>query len=667
MQTDLILGRPDFASAARAQENCFLLANGLGGYCALSAAWSATRGDHALLMACTTPPAERLDLVHRLGETLTVGEQSVFLSTQDRTGAEGEDGWRHLALFDAAAPRWVYDALGVRVTRRVAMAYGQNTVAVQYTVQNGTDEPCTLAVTPWLRFVPKGGRLTQRRRFAWGGGVIESGGVRLYYAVEHGRAEARPLRFEHEYYRHDAPDGRTATGLAAAAGRFVFTAAPGQTQTFAVVFGLEAPLPKARAVLAGQAHRRKAQAAAAGLKSPLGQALSAAADAFLVQRQSTGGMTILAGYPFFGDWGRDTMIALPGLALSTGRYADAKSILRTFAAHEQDGLMPNLFPQDGAPPQYNTVDAALLFLHCLWLYHRRTGDDAFVREVWPVAQRIVQRYCAGTRHGIRRDADGLLCAGQGLDQVTWMDVRIGAHLPTPRHGKPVEVNAYWYNALRQMADLAPLAGADAAPYAALAKQAGESFRRAFWMPGENRLRDVVSAVPGPADTQLRPNQIFAAAMPYTPLTKPMAAGVVASVRRALWTPCGLRTLDAADPAFHPVYGGPQRVRDLAYHQGTVWPWLLGGYWLAVLRLGGFDAASRAAVADDLAALAPALREGCIGQLPEIYDGGAPGVSRGCFAQAWSVGEVLRVCEALERPQAAGFAGTWAQEAETQDT
>ena len=174
-----LLGRPDFASAGRAQENCFLLANGLGGYCALSAAWSATRGDHALLMACTTPPAERLDLVHRLGETLTVGEQSVFLSTQDRTGAEGEDGWRHLALFDAAAPRWVYDALGVRVTRRVAMAYGQNTVAVQYTVQNGADEPCTLAVTPWLRFVPKGGRLTRRRRFAWGGGVIESGGVRL--------------------------------------------------------------------------------------------------------------------------------------------------------------------------------------------------------------------------------------------------------------------------------------------------------------------------------------------------------------------------------------------------------------------------------------------------------------------------------------------------------
>ena len=194
-----------------------------------------------------------------------------------------------------------------------------------------------------------------------------------------------------------------------------------------------------------------------------------------------------------------------------------------------------------------------------------------------------------------------------------MDVRIGTILPTPRHGKPVEVNAYWYNALQIMARLAPLAGADGAPYAALAAQAGESFRRAFWMP-----------------------------------------------EAALWTPCGLRTLDPADPDFHPVYGGPQKVRDMAYHQGTVWPFPLGGYYLAELRLGGFDEASCARVRQDLDALAPALREGCLGHLPEIYDGGTPGASRGCFAQAWSVGELLRVCEALERPEAAGFAGDWAE-------
>ena len=558
-------------------------------------------------------------------------------------------------------PRWVYEAAGVRVTRRVAMQYGSNTVAVCYTVENGAAAPAVLTVTPWLRFVPKGRRMTRQRTFAWQEGKVSSGGLDLFYALEGGRAEALPaVQYESIRFRHDAPDGRPATGLCGAAGRFLFEAAPGETKEFAVVFGTEPELPRAGSVVAGQDQRRRAQAGAAGLSSEVGQILSAAADAYIVDRASTQGKTIVAGYPFFTDWGRDTMIALPGCTLSTHRYEDARSILRTFAANEKDGLLPNLFPDQDAPPQYNTVDAALLFLNCLWLYHARTGDDAFVREVWPCAARIIHCYKAGTRHGIHMDADGLLCAGEGLDQVTWMDVRVGTILPTPRHGKPVEVNAYWYNALRIMARLAPLAGADGAPYDALAGRAGESFRRAFWMPEAGRLKDVISPEPSPADTQLRCNQIWAVSMPFTPLTREQAAGVVRSVRRALWTPCGLRTLDPADPDFHPLYGGPQKVRDMAYHQGTVWPFPLGGYYLAELRLGGFDEASCSRVRQDLEALKPALREGCLGHLPEIYDGGTPGASRGCFAQAWSVGELLRVCEALERPEAAAFEGGWAE-------
>ena len=654
-----LFGRQDFAGSDCQQET-FLLTAGTGAYCALSTAFSATRGDHALLMACLRAPTARFDLVHRLTETLAAGSASVCLSTQDKADGPDEDGWRHLILFDGADPRWVYEAGGIRVTRRVAMEYGANTVAVSYTVENGAAQPALLTVTPWLRFVPKGRRMTRQRAFAWQEGRVSSGGLDLYFALEGGRAEALPrTRYESIRFRHDAPDGRPATGLCAAAGQFLFETAPGQTRTFAVVFGTQPGLPQAAAVLAGQAERRRAQAEAAGLHSELGRALSAAADAYIVDRASTGGKTIVAGYPFFTDWGRDTMIALPGCTLSTRRYEDAQSILRTFAANEKDGLLPNLFPDQDAPPQYNTADAALLFLNCLWLYHARTGDDAFVREVWPCAVRIIDCYRAGTRHGIHRDADGLLCAGEGLDQVTWMDVRIGTILPTPRHGKPVEINAYWYNALRIMARLAPLAGADGAPYDALADQAGESFRRAFWMPEAGRLRDVISPEPSAADTQLRCNQIWAVSMPFTPLTREQAAGVVRSVRSALWTPCGLRTLDPADPDFHPVYGGPQKVRDMAYHQGTVWPFPLRGYYLAELRLGGFDEASCARVRQDLEALTPALREGCLGHLPEIYDGGTPGASRGCFAQAWSVGELLRVCEALERPEAAGFEGGWA--------
>ena len=658
---DDLFGRQDFAGAS-AQQNCFLLANGLGGYCSLSTAFSATRNDHALLMACLRAPTARFDLVHRLSEQLSAGERSAWLSTQDKAGAPGEDGWRHLILLDAEGPRWVYETGGIRVTRRVAVQYGANTAAVRYTIENGSALPCTLTVTPWLRFVPKGGRLTRRRRFDWQEGRISSGQMSLYYQLENGRAEALDAtRFETLFFRQDAPDGRTPTGLCAATGRFVFEAAPGQTLEAAMVLGTEPHLPRADAVLSGQAHRRRMQAAAAGLHSPLGKALSAAADAFVVDRASTGGKTIIAGYPFFTDWGRDTMIALPGCTLTTGRYEDARSILRTFAENERDGLLPNLFPDQDAPPHYNTVDAALLFINCLWLYRARTGDDDFIREVWPCAVRIIQSYQEGTLHGIHKDADGLLCAGQGLDQVTWMDVRIGDILPTPRHGKPVEVNAYWYNALRIMARLAPLSGADGAPYDALADQAGERFRQAFWMPEENRLRDVIGDIPSAADTQLRCNQIWAVSMPFTPLTRSQAAGVVQSVRRALWTPCGLRTLSPDDPDFHPTYGGPQKVRDLAYHQGTVWPFPLGGYYLAELRLGDFSVETIRRVSQDLDALLPALREGCLGQLPEIYDGAVPGPSRGCFAQAWSVGELLRVCEALERPAAAGLDNGWAQE------
>ena len=314
---DYIFGRQDFAGAD-AQQETFLLAAGTGAYCALSTAFSATRGEHALLMACLRAPTARFDLVHRLTETLAAGSASVCLSTQDKADGPDEDGWRHLVLFDGAGPRWVYEAGGIRVTRRVAMEYGANTVAVSYTVENGAAQPALLTVTPWLRFVPKGRRMTRQRAFAWQEGRVSSGGLDLYFALEGGRAEALPrTRYESIRFRHDAPDGRPATGLCAAAGQFLFETAPGQTQTFAVVFGTQPGLPQAAAVLAGQAERRRAQAGAAGLHSELGRALSAAADAYIVDRASTGGKTIVAGYPFFTDWGRDTMIALPGCTLST--------------------------------------------------------------------------------------------------------------------------------------------------------------------------------------------------------------------------------------------------------------------------------------------------------------------------------------------------------------
>lgn len=297
---------------------------------------------------------------------------------------------------------------------------------------------------------------------------------------------------------------------------------------------------------------------------------------------------------------------------------------------------------------YNTVDAALLFINCVYLYTLKTKDMAFVREMFPVMERIIEGYKKGTHFGIHMDKDGLISAGQGLDQVTWMDVRVGEVLPTPRHGKPVEINAYWYNALKIMETLSKDAGKDGAPYGALAQRVKEAFTAAFWREDAGCLKDVISAVPCRADDQIRCNQIWAVSMPFTMLDREKEKCIVETIFEKLYTPCGLRTLAMDDPDFHGEYGGETFKRDMAYHQGTVWVFPLGAYYLAYLKVHDYSREARQKVLGQLGSVESALREGCIGQLPEIYDGAVPTASRGCFAQAWSVGEILRVYEKLEK-------------------
>ena len=339
------------------------------------------------------------------------------------------------------------------------------------------------------------------------------------------------------------------------------------------------------------------------------------------------------------------MIALPGICISTGQYQTAAEILRTFAANERGGLMPNLFPEGGNEPLYNTVDAALLFINCVYLYYQAAKDAAFVQEMYPVMERIVSAYQKGTAFGIRMEKDGLIRAGEGLWQVTWMDVRVGEILPTPRHGKPVEINAYWYNALCVMDALAPVLKRKPV-YGALAAQVRQSFVDQFWMEEKRCLKDLVSGTK--ADTQIRCNQIWAVSMPFTMLEEAQEKMVVETVFEKLYTPYGLKTLEEADEEFHPWYQGAMEERDMAYHQGTVWTFPLGAYYLAYLKVHHGSVEARKKVQDQLEVLESAMREGCIGQLPEIYDGKNPTRSKGCFAQAWSVGEMLRVYEALEK-------------------
>ena len=636
----------DLLSLPQAEETCWLLANGLGGYASTSAAFSVTRNDQGLLIAAKTPN-QRFNLVHRLSEKLSSDGESVFLSSQTfGDGTPPEDGWRRLSSFVwEDGPCWLYQADGVQVTRRCAMEHGKNASAVVYTVENRSEAPCTLRVTPVFQFSQKGDPPQAPFALHYTGGTIQGAGLTLHVKSSEPLLPL-PQTWENLSYEDDRKDGRRETGLGLTCAAVELTVPQGENRRLELVFSTEPSGKGGAEILLDAEARQHSLLAQSGFKDPAARELARSADAFIANRPSSGGKTILAGYPFFGDWGRDTMIALPGCVLATKQYETAKSILRTFLAYEQDGLVPNLFPEGQEEPRYNTVDAALLLINCVWLYYQKTGDRDFVREAWPVMVRIVHAYRTGTHHAIGMDTDGLIFAGKGMDQVTWMDVCVDGILPTPRNGKPVEINAYWYNALRILQELALTLGEDGTAYGRLAEQVKTSFTDLFWMEEKGYLKDVVSGTG--ADEQLRCNQIWAVTMPFTMLPPAQEQRVVESVRRHLYTPFGLRTLSPEDPEFHPFYGGSQRERDMAYHQGTVWPYPLGAYYLAWLKTHGSTAEAAAQVREQLGNMEAMLREGCVGQLPEIYDGGNPGPSKGCFAQAWSVGELLRVYEALEQ-------------------
>ena len=640
-----VYNKQDMTSRSQAEETCWLLANGLGGYASTSSAFSVTRSDQGLLVAAETPN-RRFNLVHRLSEELTTGEQPVFLSSQTfGGGAAAEEGWRHLSSFVwEYGPKWIYQVGGVQITRRCGMEHGSNTAAVVYTIENRSEGPCALKVTPVLQFSPKGKPPQTQQPLKFADGAVVGGGLTLYVRTN-GQTALIPQTSETLFYADDKKDGRTETGLGFVCLAVELTVPRGGTKQLELVFSTAPCAKTGTDVLLGSEERQRVLLERSGFKSPVARELARSADAFIANRTPAGGKTIVAGYPFFGDWGRDTMIAMPGCVLTTGQYETAKSILRTFLAYERDGLVPNLFPEGQAEPRYNTVDAALLLINCVWLYWQRTEDTGFIREAWPVLVRIADAYRRGTRHSIGMDTDGLIHAGAGLDQVTWMDVRVDDILPTPRHGKPVEINAYWYNALRILQQLAPAAGAEGDAYGTLARKVKTSFAEAFWMEEKGYLKDVISGTH--ADEQLRCNQIWAVSMPFTMLSPEQERRVVETVGRYLYTPQGLRTLSPEDPEFHPFYGGSQKERDMAYHQGTVWPFPLGAYYLAYLKIHGNTPQAAVQVREQLRSIEVMLREGCVGQLPEIYDGGEPGPSKGCFAQAWSVGELLRVYEKLE--------------------
>ena len=642
-----VYGKQDWSTFQRGEETCFLMTNGLGGFSSLTAIGSCARVEHGVLMACEHAPNRRVQMIQRLKEELVLAGQSFPLSSQDfGDPARREDGRAHQVGFTFRDyPRWTCLVRGAEVVKCFALMPGENTVALIYEVHNRSRQDVALRVTPHLRFVPKGAAMEPGQAFTLEEDCVASNGRALYF---HTNGEVVPLAQSVEgpfRYAQDGMDGKPYAGWAAVNHRVELTVPAGETRVLEAVYGTARPLPPAEEVFARLEERNRALEQRSGFTDEAARALTRAAGQFLSLRESTGKQTILAGFPFFEDWGRDTMIALRGCCLSTGRYEEARSILGTFLAHCRRGLMPNLFPEGKDAPRYNTADASLLFILAVYDYFQRTGDRDFLERSYDAMEGIIHWYSKGTDFNIRMEEDGLISAGSGFDQVTWMDVNVDGILPTPRHGKPVEINAYWYNALRVMARFqALLDRGDGSQYAAMARRTRASFREKFWNPATGCLRDVLSGTD--ADGQIRCNQIWAVSLPFPLLSPEQERQVVDTVFEKLYTPYGLRTLDPADPQFQGFYGGDRLARDLAYHQGTVWVFPLGAYYLAYLKVNGDSPEAAATVRRQLEAIPGALREGCAGQLPEIYDGADPALSKGCFAQAWSVGELLRVYEKL---------------------
>jgi len=641
------LGSQDMRTLSQAQEQCVLLTNGLGGYSAVTAAFSVPRCDQGILIAAIKAPNERISMVHRVRERLCIGGEKRYLSSQGFAKKNGhEDGYRYLSDFSLdVVPVWTYRLQGVTVKRTLCMGWGKNTAALLYEIENLSGEHCVLQVDPFLKFAPKETALEEKKDFLYSHGAVSDGQYTLYIHTD-GSLRKISTTWQKLAYPEDAKDGRTANGLCASCCRISVAVPAGRRVKRGIVFAMEQEAVSAEWILKEYRERQRKLETSCGFVDPMARQLAVSADAFISYRESTKGKTILAGYPLFSDWGRDTMIALPGCCLATSRYEDAKSILRTFLAYEKDGLVPNLFPEGESKPMYNTADAALLLIDSIWQYYSRTSDRSFVREAWPTMEHIIACYRKGTHHSISMDTDGLIRAGGGYDQVTWMDVCVNGILPTPRHGKPVEINAYWYNALRIMDALASDLELDRADYRKLAETVRNSFREQFYRKDKGYLKDVISGTA--ADDQIRCNQIWAVSMPFTMLDPEQERSVVETVYRHLYTPCGLRSLSPEDPEYHPHYGGPQVERDTAYHQGTTWVFPLGAYYLAWLKVHGNTQEAAAYVREQLRPLEAMLRQGCLGQLPEIYDGDHPTEGKGCFAQAWSVGEMLRVFEAIEK-------------------
>jgi len=649
----------------------WLVSNGLGGYSSSTVLGVNTRKYHGLLVAAIHPPKDRRVFLAKLDEDVLIGDSIYRLGANEFQNGFFPQGYSLLEEFSVSPfPSYVYSTGNVQVTKTIFMPYGKNVTVTVYSAVNNDESDVTIRVFPIVNWRPFH-QTTERSTVSWRirqessktevRVVFSSPESALLLRSTAGHYVVQERWVERLYLREEAARGESCFDDCFQPGFFEFSVGGGEKENFAIVAVADETMVDAADTLGGlpsslhglqslfDAEVKRYEDLLTGFYvshksirvSDWLSWLIVAADSFVVRGKGEEDRFIIAGYPWFESWGRDTFISVPGLLLVTGRFEDARKVFLSYARYCKDGLVPNFIPDQGEPASYNTADGTLWYVNAAFQYLKYTGDFDFVHDrLWSVLKEIFDNHVHGTSFGIRVDSDGLLEHGPRL---TWMDSTFEGKPVNPRAGKAVEVQALWYNSLRVLELLAGKFGENgfAGDAAAMAERAKRSFSDKFWNAEKCCLYDVVTH--DGLDSSLRPNQIVACALDFTMLDRDKAERVVDTVERELLTPYGLRTLEQSDPRYVGVYAGARQSRDAAYHNGTVWPWLLGPFTTAYIKAKGITGSARGKALKNflMPLFVKQVYEAGLGSLSEIFDGDSPHKPRGCMAQAWSVAEPLR--------------------------
>ncbi|AKJ39514.1 amylo-alpha-1,6-glucosidase [Methanosarcina barkeri] len=627
----------------------WIIGNGLGGFASSTVINARTRTYHGLLVAAPENYPGRYLMLSSLDEEISTNEETYKLATHKYPGTVSPEGFNYLSeFFQNPFPTWVYNPGGITVKKTVFMVRNSNTTCVLYDIKSRREE-ALLRIFPlvssrdfnittragYLSFTqeatPAGVEMASSNGFTFSlsSDLQYHPNPTWYYNLEYDAEKERGLNSEEDNFSPGYFESKIELGDF----RFFVAVSTGDISSLT--------LKQVDKLLTREANRQNLLVLDSKLIDPFALKLIRATDTFVVRSHISDEDTVIAGYHWYSDWGRDTMISLPGLLLVPYRFEEARTILNYFARYCRRGLIPNTFPAFGGEPIYNTVDASLWFIHALSRYFAYTNDFLFLSDIWDTVVNIIDHYFTGTDFGIGMDSDYLIQQGP---QLTWMDAKIGEWAVTPREGKACEINALWYNALKTASYLGTLLGEEVSPYENLATGVVSSFEKTFWNPETNCLFDLVykdetgNEVKDPA---IRPNQIFAVSLPYTILPPEKEKAIVDRVEKDLLTPFGLRTLSRDHSLYKGQYHGDALTRDTAYHNGTAWPWLLGAYVKAYRKVNNYSEDSLENMRNLLKGFDMQLETAGIGSISEVFDGDHPHSPGGCIAQAWSVAEILR--------------------------